>query len=295
MPEDATVVIDIYWSKLAETGLFEMLEEMADEETFEELEALGIDIEEDVKQVMLAVVIDDEDLEADPAVYIAVAGDLPSEKKFIKLYKEEEGEAPESRKVKGKTVYDVEDVDICFLPGVILLAPKEDVEADIANMLAGGLAANAKLASLIKDTNTKATVWAVANLSKALRDAIAEAEEEENGDEETALKASAIKTVAFSFNYAKKVSLDAQVAFTNKEAPNELVETFNTQVKPLGEQLAEMMPEAAQLIKAVSLKASGSKAVISMTMDRDDFEAAVEGLIGMMFGAMMGGFEMEGQ
>lgn len=56
-----------------------------------------------------------------------------------------------------------------------------------------------------------------------------------------------------------------------------------------------MMPEAAQLIKAVDLKASGSKAVISMTMDRDDFEAAVEGLIGMMFGAMMGGFEVEGE
>ena len=222
MPEDATVVIAIDWSKLADTGLFEMLEDMADEETFEELEALGIDIEEDIKQVMLAVVIDDEDLDADPAVYIAVAGDLPSAKKFIKLYEEEEGEAPESRKVKGKTVYDVEDVDICFLPGVILLAPKEDVEADIANMLAGGLAANATLVSLMKDTDTKATVWAVAGLSKALRDAIAEAEEEENGDDETALKASAIKTVAFSFNYAKKVSLDAQVGFANKEAAAEL-------------------------------------------------------------------------
>ncbi len=293
MPKDATVVIAVDWSKLAETGLFDMIEEMSDEDTFEELEALGIDIEEDITQMMVAVVIDPEDIEADPAIYIAVAGNLPSEKKFVELYEEEEGEEPESRKVEGKTVYDIEDVDICFLPGVMLFAPKEDVEADIANMLTGGLAANATLTSLMKDTDTKATVWGVASLSKAVRDAIAE--EEENGDDETALKASALKSVAGSFNYAEKVALDVQIGFTNKEAAAELVEMFNTQVKPLGEQLAEMMPEAAELIKALKMNATGSKATVSMKLDRDDFEAAVESFVGMMFGAMMGGVEFEGE
>ena len=41
------------------------------------------------------------------------------------------------------------------------------------------------------------------------------------------------------------------------------------------------------------MKAAGSKATIKLSMAQEEFKTAVENLVGMMFGAMMGGMEME--
>ncbi len=292
MPKDATVVVAVDVGKLVEAGVFDMVEEMGGEDAFEELKEIGIDLKKDIAQVMVGVVVDPDDPDDDPEVYIAIAGNFPSEKKFIELYKEEEGETPESRKVKGKTVYDMDEVDVCFLPGgpglpgVILLTPTEDVEADIAKMLggvAGSFLSSKELAPLMKDVNTKATVWVVASLPEALREAMAEDVKGAPFD------ISALKTVTAAFDYGNKVSLDIAMGFADEETPKALVEMFNTQIKPMGEMMAEQMPEAAKLINALEVKAAGSKTTIKMNLSREDFEAAVEGLVGMMFGAMMGG------
>jgi len=295
MPKDATLIALMNVSKLAETGLFDTIEGMAGEDAFEDLEDMDIDIRKDITQVMFGLVVNSEDPEEEPGVYIAVAGTLPKEK-LLASYEEEAGEAPEKTTVKGKTVYIMDETSVCFLPGVILMVPSDDGESDIANMLAGetnSVLANTTLAGLMKDANTKATIWGAASLSKALRDKIAEAEAEEAGEDgdESPLKFSALKTVVGSFDYADKTVLDVAIDFATKEAASTLVEMFDAQVKPLGAQMAEMMPAVAKLIGAVQMKADGSKAGITLNMSRADFDAGVKGLFGMMFGAMMGGME----
>jgi hypothetical protein len=288
IPKDSAFLITINVGKLAETGLFETLAQMGGEGAFEEMEALGIDPAEDIKQVMLGVVVNEDDIEEEPEVYIAMAGDFPEASTFIEAYKEEEGEEPESRKVKGETVYTFDEVDVCFLKGIILLAPMEDVEADIGKMLAGvenSVTRNTVLTGLMAGVNTKATVWGVANLPEALREMMGEDAEDAPFD------ISALKTVAGSFDYADKVKLDVGLGFTDEDAASGLVDVWNTQIKPMGDMMKEQMPPLADLINAMSVKASGKKATLNFEMGQEDFNAAVEAVFGMMFGAMMGGMD----
>ena len=290
MPKDSTVVISLNVSKLADAGLFEMVGDMANNmDDLEGLEALGVDIEKDIKQVMFALVVNAEDFEEDPEVYVAFAGNLPSEEKFVKVYTEEEGKAPDSKQIKGKTVFDIDgEVQMCFLPGVVLLVPTEDAESDITKMLAGAtgsMTANPALASLMGDVNTKATVWAVVNVTKEIREAIAE----EGDAEGMPFDITALKTVAASFDYAENVSLDVTMNFDNGETPASLVEEFNMQAKQGAEAMAQMMPDIAKLMGAIKAEADGTKAKIGMKLGREEFDAAVESVIGMMFGSMMGG------
>jgi len=288
MPKDSTIVIGVNVKSLAESGVFDTVKEMGGEELFDTFEAMSIDLTKDVSEVMLGIVIDPENPDNDPDVYVAFAGDLPSEAKFLELYEQEEGEAPESRNVEGKNVYNIDDeVDLCILPGVILLVPTEEGNADISKMLGGtqeSMLSNVKLASLLKDVNTKATVWAVASLPEALRQAMAD------DSEEAPFDPSALETVCAAFNYGKTaVDLNVAIGFTDAETAQQLVEMFNMQIKPMGEQMAEMMPELATLINALKMEAAGTKATLTLNMDREEFEEAIEGLISTMFGAMMGG------
>ena len=287
MPKDATAVLAFNVARLAEAGLIDKIEELAGEDAFEDLEELEIDLEKDISQVMVGVIVDpDED---EPEIYMAMAGDVLSEKKFLELYEEQEGEKPKAKTIAGKNVYDIEgEVDVCFLPGVMLFVPTEDSEADIAKMLAGeagGFLANIELVSLMKDVNTKASIWGIAAFSKKLREAMGEDAEDAPFD------VSALKTIAGSFDYADKVALDVELAFANNDAPAALVEMINTQVKGMAEQMAEMMPDLAKLMNALNAKADGKTATIQLAMDREAFEAAIESVFGMMFGGMVGAME----
>jgi hypothetical protein len=285
MPKDSTLAIAINVSKLAEAGVFDMIEQMAGEDAFAELKELGIDVKNDITDVMISLVFDP-DQPDEPQAYIAIAGKLPDKDKILAAYKEEMGEDAESKQVEGKTVYDMDEVDVCFLPDAILLAPTEDGGADIAKMLGGptnSLVANVGLAALMNDVNTKATVWVIGSFSDELREAMGQ------DDEDAPIDMSALKTLTASFDYAATVALDIAMGFADEETPTALVEMFNTQVKPM----AEMMPPAAPLINALDVKAAGSKATIKMSMSQEDFKTALEGLASMMFGAMMGGMEVE--
>lgn len=288
MPKDSTVVIGVNVKSLAEAGVFDTISEMGGQELFDTFEAMSIDLTKDISEMMLGVVIDPENPDADPAVYLAIGGNLPSEAKFIELYEQEEGEKPESRKVGDKNVYDIDgEVDLCFLPGVLLLVPTEEATGDISKMLGGtqgSMLGNVKLASLMKDVNTKATVWAVASLPEALRTAMAE------DSEGAPIDVSALETVCAAFDYGETmVDLNVAIGFTDEETAKQLVEMFNTQVKPMETQMAEMMPELATLIGALKMEAAGTKATLTLNMAREEFESAIEGVFGMMFGAMMGG------
>jgi len=289
MPKEATAVIAFNVARLAEAGLIDKLEETAGEDIFGDLEDLEIDLKKDISQVMVGLIIDpDED---EPEIYMAMAGDVLSEERFLKLYEEQEGEKPEAKTSGGKNVYDIEgEVQVCFLPGIMLLVPIEDSEADIAKMLggeAGGLLGNIELVSLMKDANTKASVWGIAAFSKELRQAMGEEAEDAPFDMST------LQNIAGSFDYTDKVALNVGLGFTNDDAPAALVEMINTQVKGMAEQMAEMMPDLAKLMNALSAKADGKTATIKLAMDRETFDAAIEGVIGMMFGGMVGGMDEE--
>jgi len=288
MPSDSTLVVSMNVGKLAEAGLFDMIQGMGDGEGLEKLEGLGIDLEEDITEIMIGLVFaPDAD---EPEAYVAIAGELPKEK-ILEAYEEEMDEAPGERKVGEHTVYEMDETEVCFLPGLVLLCPSDDGEADISKMLnAKGI--NVELAGLMKNVNTKGTAWVVASLSQQLRDAIAEDEEEEAEEEEgefeeapTALKLSALKTAVASFDYDEKVALDVALGWTSDKPANEIVTMFAQQVKPM----AEMMPpELAKLINAVKVGADGSKTTVKLSMAREDFDAAIEGLGAMMMGPMFG-------
>jgi hypothetical protein len=271
IPQNVTVLAGVSISKLAEAGLMDKLKEMGAEEALTALTELGIDPSKDITDLMLGVVINEEDPEGNPEVYIAVSGNFPAEDKFIAAYEKEEGEKPESRTVEGKTVYDMNGADVCFLPGVILVAPTEDAESDIAKMLAGAtksVAANTSMAALLKDANMKASVWGVAALPEALRNKMAE------NAEGAPVNISTLKTVVGSFDYAKKVALNIVLDFADEDTPTSLVETFDTQLKPM----FGMMPGLGDILQVLTFKASGTKATINFEMDKDAFDTAIETL-----------------
>ena len=291
MPKDATVVVAFNVARLKEAGAIDRIETLLGEEIFEELEAMGIDLKKDVSQAMLGFVVNPG--EDEPETYMAMAGDLLSEADFVKRYEEEEGEKPESKTVAGKNVYDIDGaVELCFLPGIMLLVPtEEDIGADITKMLGGetdSLLGNATLVALMKDVNTKASIWAIASLSEEIREAMAE-----EADEDAPFDVSTFKSVAGSFDYTEKILLNAVLGFTEEEAPTKLAELINTEIKGMADQIAEMMPDLAKLMKAIEAKASGTNATITMNIDRETFDAAFEGVIEMMLGGMVGGGMVE--
>jgi hypothetical protein len=282
MPDDSTLVLSVNIGKLAETGLFEMVKGMGDGEGLAKLEELGINLEKDITQVMIGLIIT---AEADePEAYLAIAGTLPKEK-ILAAYEEEMGEAAGTKTVAGQTVYEMDEAEICFLPGLLLVCPSDDGEADISKMLEAK-AISADLAGLIKNVNTKGTLWLAASLSQALRDAIAE-QEGEGTAEAGGLKFSALKSAVASFDYADTVALDATIGWTGEEPATQLLDMFNQQVKPLGEQIAETMPDLAKLLSALEMTASGTTTTVKLSMARADFDAAVKGLTQMIPGPGM--------
>ncbi len=288
MPKDSSIVLGVNVEKLAEGGVFDTLEGMGGEEMFGDLEEMGIDLTEGVSEVMVGLVFNAENPEAEPGVYFALYGELPSAEEVLKFYEESTGETPESRTVEGKTVYNFDgERDVCILPGVILLVPTEEGSGDIAKMLGGtetSVLTNPKIAALMKDVNTKASIWGVASLPEALRATMADDSEEAQFDP------SALETVCGAFDYGETaVDLNVAIGFTDAETAQQFVDWLNMQIKPLGEQMAEMMPELAALINALKIEAAGTKATLTMTMDREEFDEAIEGLMSMMFAAMMGG------
>jgi hypothetical protein len=278
MPDNATLVLSLNWGKLADTGLFEMVQQMGDTQDLQALEEMGIDLKKDITQVMVGLIFAPDTEE--PEAYLAIAGNLAKDK-ILAAYKTKMGEDPETKQVSGQTVYVMDEAQVCFLPGLVLVCPSDDGAADIAKML-GAKGVNADLAGLIKGVDTKATVWLAANLPQELRDAIAKQEEE--GDQPSSIKLSALKNAVLSFDYADTVALDATIGWTGEEPANELLSMFNQQVKPMGDQMAEAMPEMAKLISAVQMAASASTNTIKLRMDRKDFDAAVQSVQGMMPG-----------
>jgi hypothetical protein len=286
IPKDSSIVVGVNVEKLAEGGVFDTLEGMGGEEMFGDLEEMGIDLTEDVSEVMVGLVFNAENPEAEPGVYFALYGELPSAEEVLKFYEESTGETPESRTVEGKTVYNFDgEADVCVLPGAILVAPTGESYADIGKMLAGteaSVLSNPKIAALMKDVNTKASIWGVASLPEAVRQAMAE------DGEGAPVDLSALETICGSFDLGETaVDLSIACGFTNAETAQQVLDWFNMQVKPMGEQMAEMMPEVATLINALKMEAADTKATLTMKMGREEFDEAIEGLLAMMFGAMM--------
>jgi len=283
MPKNSSILVSINVSKLANTGIFDTLKQMAGEEAFAELTALGIDPAKDIKQLMVGVVVDRENPENDPAVYMALSGNFPPASKFIEAYKAAEESDPETREVGGKTIYTMDDMDWCFLDGVVLLVPLE-ADADVAQMLGGvkeSVVQNVELTGLMKNVNTQATVWGIASLPEELRAVMAEDGENAPFDVKT------LQTISGSFDYAEKVAADVVFGFTGEEGPQGLVTYWDTNVKPTAETMGQQIPAIATLIAACEMKASGKAATFKFSMAQADFDAAIKGMVQMMFGAMV--------
>ncbi|MBN1917387.1 MAG: hypothetical protein JW889_05720 [Verrucomicrobia bacterium] len=290
MPKDSTFLVTINVGKLAETGLFETVQQMGGEDAFAELEALGIDPAKDIEQFMIGIVVDRENPDNDPSVFMALSGTFPSADKFVEAYKAEQEEDPETREVDGKTVYTMDDVDFCFLDGVILAVPLESDASDIEKMLGGAaqsVASNAELTALMAKVNKKATMWAVASLPEELRAMMAEDAEDAPFDVST------LQTLTGAFDYAQKVVLDVALGFTEEDGAQSLVDFWTAQVKPMAEMMGEQMPAVADLIGACEMKASGKMATLSLNMDKADFDSAIESMVQMIAAPMMGGGMME--
>ena len=286
MPKDSTFLVTINVGKLAETDLLDVIKNMGGNEAFAELEALGIDPAKDIKQFMVGVVVDRENPDNDPGVYMALSGNFPPAAKFVEAYKAEQEDDPETRQEGGKTIYTMDEVDWCFLEGVVLLVPLESGDADIAKMLGGAqnsAMTNADLLPLIKNVNAKATVWAVASLPEELRKALAE-----NADE-APFDVSTLQTLTAAFDYDKNVALDVALGFTGEEGPKGFVEFWTAQVQPMAEAMGQQIPAIADLIGACEVKASGKTVTFKLKMAQEDFDTAIESMVQMMSGGMMGG------
>jgi hypothetical protein len=280
MPDNSTMVLSINVGKLAEAGLFDMIKGMGDGEGLGKLEGLGINIEKDITQVMIGLTFTADS--AEPEVYLAIAGNV-SKDKILEAYKTEMGEDAGTKTVAGQTVYEMDQAEVCFLPGLVLLCPSGDGEADIAKML-GAKGVGADLVGLMNNVNTKATAWLAASLPQELRDAIAQQEGAGDSEMPSTIKLSALKSAVASFDYADTVALDATIGWTGNEPANELVSMFTQQVKPM----AQMMPdEVAKLVNALEMAASASNNTVKLRMPRADFDAAVKGLTQMMPGPGM--------
>jgi hypothetical protein len=205
IPNDAQLLLSVNWENLSKTDLIDMAKAQLGED-FQIIEAMGIDIKNDIKHAILGITFDEQ-----PMAYGIIAGSF-DEAKIMKTFKDQGAEVT-TKKIGAAKVYSIEGLYFTFKPEGVLFAASEGegTEEAFKNMLNVGednLANNEDMSNLVKDTDTTATAWGVFVIPEMLRGQMKEDSEEVPFDVDT------LKSVGASLNYAEKVSMKGAVYFS---------------------------------------------------------------------------------
>ena len=266
MPAEVDLLISINWENLAKTNLteFALKAYFGD---ISELWNIGVDLRKDIKHLIIGSILGNES-----KYYGVIAGNFDG-KKIIENFKQADIEIRET-KVGNVTAYVFEEIYFIFTnQSIIFAGSNRGDDSAMKKILSIGdrnIGHNAEMMSLIKQSETSATVWGAVIITESMKQDFPE-------DDFMPFDFQKLRTATFFMNYAESVNAKAFINFNDVSEPGRLVKFMTDGIASLQEQ--RWTPdEIKELIRNVKITAEGKTAGFSFEMEAKKFHEIIKSL-----------------